>query len=110
MTPTDPVTTPRDPDAPTDRTDKPRVRPISRIRGAANVVFLISGLLFLLGFLLTIALSGTLSIPDMRLLTTATAYVGFIAFVSFLTSFTSILIENRTGENRHKNKDQEEDL
>ncbi len=91
---TDPEASPADATGTPDNTHEP-VLLVSRVRAIANFFFLVAGILFLLGFLLTIALSGTMIKTHMFLLTRATAYAGLVAGVAFVTSIISITIENR---------------
>lgn len=73
-----------------------RRRFISRLRAAANITLFVSGGLFALGWLTLTATAHSWGEARLSTLTTFLAYAGFIAFIAFLTSFTAILIENRT--------------
>lgn len=66
-------------------TDEGPQRPVSRIRGRANMVALIAAILFAIGF----ALGPGFVEP--RLI----AYVGVAGVFAFVVSFVAIMIENR---------------
>lgn len=94
------------PDEDPDPDGPERTRFISRIRALANITLLVTGLLFVIGWIVIMGAASALQEETMRSLTQGIGTIGFIAFVAFLTSIISIIIENRTGPNASEEKAQ----